>query len=165
MKKCKLLSLLISLFVLSSCQNNEPTDSLINQSTQDSQIPSIENTTESIEDIKINESLQFYKDELIKDLNSIKESVLSNINDEDIYVSTFSLIADCVEMVKSRNSFAEAREFYDYYLSDCNSNDVENLTKKFNQVYFGYSPLLDKFVLCVDHIGTAWNCYNINFKS
>ena len=64
MKKCKLLSLLISLFVLSSCQNNEPTDSLINQPTQDSQIPSIENTTESIEDIKINESLQFYKDEL-----------------------------------------------------------------------------------------------------
>ena len=55
--------------------------------------------------------------------------------------------------------------FYDYYLSDCNSNDVENLTKKFNQVYFGYSPLLDNFVLCVDHIGTAWNCYNINFKS
>ena len=118
MKKCKLLSLLISLFVLASCQNNEPTDSLITQPTQDSQIPSIENTTESIEDIKINESLQFYKDELIKDLNSINESVFSNINDEDIYVSTFSLIADCVEMVKSCNSFVEAREFYDYYLSN-----------------------------------------------
>ena len=118
MKKCKLLSLLISLFVLASCQNNEPTDSLITQPTQDSQIPSIENTTESIEDIKINESLQFYKDELIKDLNSIKDSVLSNINDEDIYISTFSLIADCVEMVKSCNSFVEAREFYDYYLSN-----------------------------------------------
>ena len=54
MKKCKLLSLLISLFVLASCQNNEPTDSLITQPTKDSQIPSIENTTESIEDIKIN---------------------------------------------------------------------------------------------------------------
>lgn len=118
MKKCKLLSLLISLFVLASCQNNEPTDSLITQPTKDSQIPSIENTTESIEDIKINESLQFYKDELIKDLNSIKDSVLSNINDEDIYISTFSLIADCVEMVKSCNSFVEAREFYDYYLSN-----------------------------------------------
>lgn len=118
MKKCKLLSLLISLFVLSSCQNNEPTDSLTNQSTQDSQIPSIENTTESIEDIKINESLQFYKDELIKDLKSIEDSVLSNINDEDIYVSTFSLIADCVEMIKSCNSFVETREFYDYYLSN-----------------------------------------------
>ena len=51
MKKCKLLSLLISLVVLSSCQNNEPTDSLTNQPTHDSQIPSIENTTESIEDI------------------------------------------------------------------------------------------------------------------
>ena len=118
MKKCKLLSLLISLFVLASCQNNEPTDSLTNQPTQDSQIPSIENTTESIEDIKINESLQFYKDELIKDLKSIEDSILSNINDEDIYISTFSLIADCVEMVKSRNSFVEAREFYDYYLSN-----------------------------------------------
>lgn len=118
MKKYKLLSLLISLFVLASCQNNEPTDSLINQPTQDSQIPSIENTTESIEDIKINESLQFYKDELIKDLNSIEDSVLSNINDEDIYISTFSLIADCVEMVKSCNSFVETREFYDYYLSN-----------------------------------------------
>ena len=118
MKKCRLLSLLISLFVLASCQNNEPTDSLITQPTKDSQIPSIENTTESIEDIKINESLQFYKDELIKDLNSIKDSVLSNINDEDIYISTFSLIADCVEMVKSCNSFVEAREFYDYYLSN-----------------------------------------------
>lgn len=118
MKKCRLLSLLISLFVLSSCQNNEPTDSLTNQPTQDSQIPSIENTTESIEDIKINESLQFYKDELIKDLNNIKDSVLSNINDEDIYVSSFSLIADCVEMVKSCNSFVETSEFYDYYLSN-----------------------------------------------
>ena len=168
MKKCKLLSLLISLFVLSSCQNNEPTDSLTNQPTQDSQIPSIENTTESIEDIKINESLQFYKDELIKDLNSIKESVLSNINDEDIYVSTFSLIADCVEMVKSCNSFVETREFYDYYLSNVYKlipEATEDLIYKPIKDIEKVTSLLDEYAFRNHLLGALLSDDNLGYDS
>lgn len=168
MKKCKLLSLLISLFVLASCQNNEPTDSLTNQPTQDSQIPSIENTTESIEDIKINESLQFYKDELIKDLNSIKESVLSNINDEDIYVSTFSLIADCVEMVKSCNSFVETREFYDYYLSNVYKlipEATEDLIYKPIKDIEKVTSLLDEYAFRNHLLGALLSDDNLGYDS
>ena len=168
MKKCRLLSLLISLFVLSSCQNNEPTDSLTNQPTQDSQIPSIENTTESIEDIKINESLQFYKDELIKDLNSIKDSVLSNINDEDIYVSSFSLIADCVEMVKSCNSFVEAREFYDYYLSNVYKlipEATEDLIYKPIKDIEKVTSLLDEYAFRNHLLGALLSDDNLGYDS
>ena len=168
MKKCKLLSLLISLFVLASCQNNEPTDSLITQPTKDSQIPSIENTTESIEDIKINESLQFYKDELIKDLNSIKDSVLSNINDEDIYISTFSLIADCVEMVKSCNSFVEAREFYDYYLSNVYKlipEATEDLIYKPIKDIEKVTSLLDEYAFRNHLLGALLSDDNLGYDS
>lgn len=168
MKKCKLLSLLISLFVLSSCQNNEPTDSLITQPTLDSQIPSIENTTESIEDIKINESLQFYKDELIKDLKSIEDSVLSNINDEDIYISTFSLIADCVEMVKSCNSFVETHEFYDYYLSNVYKlipEATEDLIYKPIKDIEKVTSLLDEYAFRNHLLGALLSDDNLGYDS
>ena len=49
-----------------------------------------------------------------------------------------------------------APEYYQYFITDCSKFDVEWLEKTFNLI-FGYSPLLDKYVLFVDHYGTAWD--------
>lgn len=48
------------------------------------------------------------------------------------------------------------REIFQYFLSDCSQYDVEYLEKHFPGLLFGYSPLLDLWVLCVDHFGTMW---------
>ena len=54
----------------------------------------------------------------------------------------------------------EEVEIYQYYLSDCTQDDVCYLSDRFN-LLFTYSNLLDMYVLCVDHWGTAWNCVSV----
>ena len=46
-------------------------------------------------------------------------------------------------------------EFYQWYITDCSSQDVEWLTKNFG-LYFTYSEKLDCYILAVDHCGTSW---------
>ena len=48
-------------------------------------------------------------------------------------------------------------EIYQYFITDCSEDDVEYLEKSFN-LKFTYSELLDKYILCVDHLGTGWDC-------
>lgn len=48
------------------------------------------------------------------------------------------------------------REFYQFFLTDMSEFDAEWLQKTFN-LTIGYSPKLEKYVLCVDHYGTAWD--------
>ena len=53
------------------------------------------------------------------------------------------------------------KEIFQWFISDCSKSDVEYLEKNFN-LLFTYSELLDKYILCVDHWGTAWgyvHCY------
>lgn len=55
-------------------------------------------------------------------------------------------------------------EIYQWYLTSANKFDVEWLEESFG-LLFTYSDLLDCYVLCVDHWGTAWSgvpcdCYN-----
>lgn len=45
---------------------------------------------------------------------------------------------------------------YQYFITDCSEDDVEFLEKYFG-LLFSYSPLLGKYILCVDHWGTFWD--------
>jgi len=47
-------------------------------------------------------------------------------------------------------------EVYQFYLTDCTEDDVTFLKKHFN-LLFAYSPLLELYVLLVDHYGTSWD--------
>lgn len=56
------------------------------------------------------------------------------------------------------------RDIFQYFITDCSEDDVLFLEKSFG-LLFGYSPLLDCYILCVDHYGTSWDyvycpCYN-----
>lgn len=50
----------------------------------------------------------------------------------------------------------EYLEIYQYYLTDCSESDVKYLEETFG-LLFTYSDLLNLYVLCVDHYGTAWD--------
>lgn len=47
-------------------------------------------------------------------------------------------------------------EIFQYFITDCSNSDVEYLEKSFG-LLFTYSPLLDSYILCVDHWGTTWD--------
>lgn len=47
-------------------------------------------------------------------------------------------------------------EIFQWYLTDCSESEVEYLEETFG-LKFTYSELLEVFVLCVDHYGTAWD--------
>lgn len=45
---------------------------------------------------------------------------------------------------------------YQWFITDCSEDDIEYLKRYFG-LLFTYSPLLDKYILCVDHWGTSWD--------
>lgn len=47
-------------------------------------------------------------------------------------------------------------EIFQWFLTDCSKDDVEYLERYFG-LLFTYSPLLDKYILCVDNLGTSWD--------
>ena len=47
-------------------------------------------------------------------------------------------------------------EIYQWFLTDCSKFDVEFLEEHFD-LKFTYSEMLDLYVLCVTHYGTAWD--------
>lgn len=47
-------------------------------------------------------------------------------------------------------------EIFQWFITDCSEDDVEYLERYFG-LLFSYSPLLDKYILCVDHFGTSWD--------
>jgi hypothetical protein len=57
-----------------------------------------------------------------------------------------------------------AREFFQYYITDASQSDVEWLTKTFD-LLFTYSDKLDCYILCVDHCGTGWDYVSCEVKS
>lgn len=50
----------------------------------------------------------------------------------------------------------EIFEIYQSFITDCSLTDVEFLEEHFG-LKFTYSELLECFILCVDHYGTAWD--------
>ena len=56
-----------------------------------------------------------------------------------------------------RFELEEGDEIFQFFLTNCSKSDVEFLEEHFG-LLFAYSELLDLYVLCVDHYGTAWDC-------
>ena len=52
-------------------------------------------------------------------------------------------------------------EVFQWFITDCSQWDVEYLEEHFPGLLFTYSDLLDCFILCVDHFGTAWGSVRI----
>lgn len=52
-------------------------------------------------------------------------------------------------------------EVFQWFITDCSQLDVEYLEEHFPGLLFTYSDLLDCFILCVDHFGTAWGSVRI----
>lgn len=50
---------------------------------------------------------------------------------------------------------------YNYWMTDCTLPEVQFLESHFGLI-FGYSELLQKYILCVDHRGTKWEDYVID---
>ena len=50
----------------------------------------------------------------------------------------------------------EDEEIYQWFITDCCDSDVNYLEETFG-LLFTYSELLDCYVLCVNHWGTAWD--------
>lgn len=49
---------------------------------------------------------------------------------------------------------------FQFFITDCSEDDVDFLEDSFD-LKFAYSPLLDVYVLCVDHWGTSWDYVKI----
>lgn len=54
-------------------------------------------------------------------------------------------------------------EIYQYYITNATESDVIWLEETFG-LLFTYSDLLDCFILCVDHLGTSWDCVPCEIK-
>ena len=57
-----------------------------------------------------------------------------------------------------------APEYFQFFLTNMTNGDKEYLEKTFDLV-LGYSPLLDVYVLCVPHFGTALDYVPCEVKS
>ena len=55
-----------------------------------------------------------------------------------------------------RQGFDEDTEIFQWYITDASDFDVQWLEEHFG-LLFTYSDMLDCYVLCVDHFGTAWD--------
>lgn len=55
-------------------------------------------------------------------------------------------------------------EIYQYFLTSLSDSDVEFMEKTFD-LHYTYSDLLDCYVLCVLHYGTAWDYVPCEVKS
>lgn len=47
-------------------------------------------------------------------------------------------------------------EIYQFFITDCNKDDVKFLEESFG-LLFSFSDALDCYILCVNHFGTLWN--------
>jgi transcriptional regulator with XRE-family HTH domain len=47
-------------------------------------------------------------------------------------------------------------EIFQYYLLDITSNTVDYFKRKYKDLIFSYSEILDVYVLCVDFFGISW---------
>lgn len=52
-------------------------------------------------------------------------------------------------------------EIFQYFVTDCTEWDIDFFKKNFPSLLFGYSSLLDRYILCVDHFGMLWKGVSI----
>lgn len=72
---------------------------------------------------------------------------IAQIDETVIYNMRFSL---------EDEETGEYIEIYQWFITDCSDSDVEYLEETFG-LLFTYSELLECYILCVDHYGTAWD--------
>lgn len=79
---------------------------------------------------------------LCNEIAELDESVYENLNGLDVKFDD-----DGDETIE---------EIYQWFLTDCNEDDVQWLQEHFG-LLFTYSEKLDLYVLCVTHYGTSWD--------
>ena len=62
------------------------------------------------------------------------------------------------------NGFGDSPEYYQFFITNWSSGDVDYLRRTFD-LKIGYTPLLDCYVLFVDHYGTTWKGVPCEVKS
>ena len=62
------------------------------------------------------------------------------------------------------NEFGDYPDYYQFFITNWSSSDVDYLRRTFD-LKIGYTPLLDCFVLFVDHYGTTWKGVPCEVKS
>ena len=58
--------------------------------------------------------------------------------------------------VLQNKRFSSEEDIFQWFVTDCTEDDVEWLEKNFG-LLFSYSELLNKYILCVNHVGTSWS--------
>ena len=58
--------------------------------------------------------------------------------------------------VLQNKHFSSEEDIFQWFVTDCTEDDVEWLEKTFG-LLFSYSELLNKYILCVNHVGTSWS--------
>lgn len=109
-------------------------------------------------------SKKFTNKEGIKIVTNYKDAVnwlhndyviCNNIVNVDVYMfenARFSLY----ELNEDGTESDDIVETYQYFITSASESDINYLEKRFG-LLFTYSDLLDVYVLCVPHYGTAWD--------
>lgn len=126
--------------------------------------------------------------ELLDDLESISFFEVSDtVDPEDVEVSQFCSFSTAANWLGKYILFNKApeldtwlleevsvegedeegeliyREFFQFYMTDLNDEDVEWMNKNFPDLIYAYSEELEKWILCVDHYGTSWDYVSTRF--
>lgn len=96
---------------------------------------------------------------LWNDIVSYDSSVYENIRFscsylEDVDGNEYADESEVPEGVEIANEVD--REIFQWFITDCTDDDVLYLENTFG-LLFTYSDMLGKYILCVDHYGTAWD--------
>ena len=83
--------------------------------------------------------------------------LLNNIQEID---PSFKLRSETLKALYNRKN-DNSKFIYSFWLTDCTLPEVQFLEQHF-RLLFGYSELLQKYFLCVDHYGTKWENYVID---
>ena len=70
-------------------------------------------------------------------------------NDDDRYDDDYDSYDD--------NEDFSMPEFYQYFITDLSDDAVHWMRSTFPDLYFSFSELLNAWILCVSHYGTAWD--------
>jgi hypothetical protein len=66
-----------------------------------------------------------------------------------------------IDNMRFELDYESGEEIYQFFISDCSEWDVEFLEENFG-LLFSYSDLLDCYILCVNHYGTAWDYVTVH---
>jgi len=86
--------------------------------------------------------------EAVKSLNLVLCNNISKFDD--------SVESNCLFEVADEEGNT-IHNIHQYYFTDADKFQVEKLLKKYPNLLFSYSSMLDIYILCVPHIGKSWD--------